>query len=373
MRSSNRLSGEAALTEREGEILNLLCEGRSNHEIADQLHLAYGTVKWYASQIYRKLDVTNRVQAIAKAHKLNLIQPPAAPAPSEKILQLMPQPAKIEQTIHILTSFDDAKIAYAISGEGPPFIEAAHFMSHLEYEWDSPIYRHLLAEFMRGHTLIRYDERGTGMSEWGLDDYSFEAWVRDLEALVETTHAERFPLFGKSQAAAVAVAYAARHPDKVSHLILLGSYARGHLHRDLTPEQREEIQTRLSMVKVGWDQINPAYRHAFATNEFPNGPIELVQEMEQLIQVSSNAENIIRVGEAMISMDVRELAPQVKAPTLIFHAIHDQVVPFEEGRLLASLIPDAQFVALDTMNHLLVEGEPAWLKFQETLRRFLET
>ena len=373
MPDSRRLHDKASLTERELEILQLICEGHSNRTIAEGLHLTHGTVKWYASQIYRKLNVNNRSEAMAQALEWKLFEKTANLESPENVLRLVPQPKDVEQTIRIMESFDGTQIAYAVSGEGPPFIEVAHYMSHLEYEWESPIYRHLLNEFMRGHQLIRYDERGTGMSDWDIQDYSFEAWVKDLEALVDHVGAERFSLFGKSQAGAVAVAYAALHPEKVSHLILLGAYALGGDLRNLTPEQKEERQLFRAMIKHGWGHINPAFRHAFATSEFPEGPIELVEEMEKLIQVSSTADNIIRLNQEMSNVDVRDLARQIKVPTLVFHAINDQVVPFEEGRLLASLISDAQFVALDTMNHLLVEGEPAWLKFQETLRRFLKT
>ena len=373
MSHSGHASDQDALTDREQEILLLMSEGRSNHDIAAQLHLTHGTVKWYASQIYRKLNVRNRAEAVARIHQHNLIDDAGPLSSPEKVLKFVPNRPQLGQTIRIMTSFDGAQIAYAISGAGPPFVEAAHFMRHLEYEWESPIYRHLLLEFMREHTLIRYDKRGTGMSDWDVADLSFEAWVRDLEALVETVGAERFPLFGKSQAASVAIAYAARNPDRVSHLILLGGYARGYGQRDLTPEQIEEIELKFSLVKVGFNSLNPAYRHAFAVSEFPNGPVELVREMEKFMQVSTTAENIIRMGQSSFDLDLSDLAQQIKVPTLVFHAVNDQVVPFAEGRFMASLIPGAQFVPLDTMNHLLVEGEPAWVKFQETLRRFLKS
>jgi pimeloyl-ACP methyl ester carboxylesterase/DNA-binding CsgD family transcriptional regulator len=361
------------LTEREEEILLLISEGNSNQEIADALHLTHGTVKWYASQIYSKLDVSNRAEAVTRAHELNLIPGVDVPSAPTNVLQVVPKQGEVDQTIRIMNSFDGTKIAYAVSGSGPPLIEVAHFLSHLELEWKSPVYRHLLNELMRNHRLIRYDERGTGMSDWDVDDHSFEAWVRDLECLVDITKSKRFPLFGKSQAGTVAIAYAARHPEKVSHLILLGTYAVGSARQKLSQQQREELEAEAAMIKVGWDRINPAYRHYVATNEFPQGPIELVQEMEKLIQASSTADNIVKMVHTMQHVDVSELAKQIRVPTLIFHAIDDQICPFEQGRLLASLIPNAQFVALDTMNHLLVEGEPAWHKFQHHLRRFLRS
>lgn len=370
MDNSEKMTVRKSLTEREYEILLLMCDGKSNQEIAKQLHLSYGTVKWYASKIYRKMNVHNRAQVVSRAYELNLVE---GVDESQNAVDMPIDNRAYEQKIRIMSSFDGTKIAYAVSGEGSPFIEVAHFMSHLEYEWKSPVYRHLLREFMRNHMLIRYDQRGTGLSDWNVEDQSFEAWVRDVEALVEVTRVKRFPLFGKSMAGTVALAYAARHPEKVSHLILLGTYARGAGHREQTLELEEKIQMWRTMVKIGWNEINPAFRHFFAVREFPNGPIELVSEMEKLIQVSSDADAVLRIGKSTMDIDIRDLAQQIKVPTLIFHGVDDQVTAFEEGRMLAALIPDAQFVPLDTMNHLLVEGEPAWLKFQKTLRRFLES
>lgn len=361
------------LTEREEEILLLICEGQSNQEIANNLFLTHGTVKWYASQIYRKLGASNRAEAVTRAHELRLISSNHLETTSNKTLKVSLKQDDLQQVIRVFTSFDGTQIAYATSGMGSPIVEAAHYMSHLELEWESPIYRHLLREFMRNHMLIRYDERGTGMSDWDIEDHSFEAWVKDLEALVKVTDADKFPLFGKSQAGAVAVAYAAQHPEKVSHLILLGAYAVGGAKRDTLPEQHQKREAFMSLILQEWGRVNPAFRHYMATNEFPEGPIELITDMEKLIQASSTVDNIVKMTRIMGNVDVRELAKQIKVPTLIFHATRDQIVPFEQGRLLASLIPDAQFVALDTMNHLLVEGEPAWHKFQSVLRDFLKT
>lgn len=361
------------LTEREEEILLLICEGQSNQDIADNLFLTHGTVKWYASQIYQKLGVSNRAEAVTRAHELRLISIDHLETMPNKVLKDKLKHDDLQQIIRVFTSFDGTQIAYATSGTGPPFIEVAHYMSHLELEWESPSYRHLLREFMREHTLIRYDERGTGMSDWDVDDHSFEAWVKDLEALVELTDVEKFPLFGKSQAGAVAMAYAAQHPDKVSHLILLGTYAVGGNKRKTSPQQHQKREAFMSLIQQEWGRINPAFRHYMATNEFPEGPIELIEDMEKLIQASSTVDNIVKMTRTMGDVDVREFAKQIKVPTLIFHATRDQIVPLEQGRLLASLIPNAQFVGLDTMNHLLVEGEPAWHKFQSVLRDFLKT
>lgn len=360
------------LNQREHEILERLSTGLSDQEIAADLFLSLNTIKWYNRQIYSKLGVSNRVQAIAHARALGLLQQSLASGPFEADRQLHAlQHRKLNQQIHFTNSFDGTRIAYSIAGEGPPFVKTAAYMCHLEFDWDSPVFRHWLEEFTQEHTLIRYDERGTGLSDWAVEDLSFEAWVQDLEVVVEATGLERFTLFAQSQGGTVAIAYAARHPDKVSNLILFGSYARGWLQRDLTPEQYEEEHALITLMKVGWGRDNPAFRQVFATNLIPDGPPELIRELEKMMRVSTTAENALHLETTMHSTNVIELAKQIRVPTLVIHSIDDGAVPFEEGRLLASLIPGAEFVALKSKNHLLRQDEPAWEKFVEAMRRFL--
>jgi pimeloyl-ACP methyl ester carboxylesterase len=244
-------------------------------------------------------------------------------------------------------------------------------MSHLEYDWDSPVWIHWLEELSREHTLIHSDERGSGLSDWDAEDVSFEAWVRDLEAVVDAAGLTQFPLFAMSQAGAVAVAYAARHPDRVSCLILHGAYARGWLNRDLTEEQIEEEKLMISLMRVGWGRENPAFRQVFAMQLFPEATAGQLRALEEQMRISVSPENAVRLESEMHRIDVRHLAPQIKVPTLVSHSRDDEGVPFEEGRLLASLIPNAQFVALESKNHLLAEQEPAWPKFAAALRHFL--
>jgi pimeloyl-ACP methyl ester carboxylesterase len=244
-------------------------------------------------------------------------------------------------------------------------------MSHLEYDWDSPVWSHWLEELSRGHTLICADERGAGLSDWDARDLTFEAWVRDLEAVVDAVGLDRFPLFAMSQAGAVAVAYAARHPQKVSRLILHGAYARGWLHRDLSEEKIEEEQLIIRLMRVGWGRENPAFRRVFSTQLFPEATLEELRALEAQMRVSVSPENAARLESEMHRIDIRDIAAQVSVPTLILHSRHDEGVPFEEGRLLASLIPNTQFVALDSKNHLLTAHEPAWRVFQDALRSFL--
>ena len=278
----------------------------------------------------------------------------------------------MEQQIHFCTTDDGVRIAYATVGEGPPLVKAANWLSHLEFDWRSPVWRHLLAEFARDHTFIRYDERGNGLSDWNVADLSFEAWVKDLESVVEAAGVDRFPLLGISQGGAVAIAYAVRHPEKVSHLILYGAYARGWATR-ASPAEIEQRQAQLTLVRLGWGQDNPAFRQLWTTLYAPDATPEQAQSFNDLQRVSTSPENAVTLLNAMGNIDVVDLLPQVKVPTLVLHCRDEAGVPFEEGRLLASSIPGARFVPLDGRNHLLLEGAPAWGTFVKELRRFLGT
>jgi pimeloyl-ACP methyl ester carboxylesterase len=276
-----------------------------------------------------------------------------------------------EQRIHFCTAPDGVRIAYAVAGRGPPLVKAANWLTHLDHDWRSPVWRHWLRELARDHTLIRYDERGCGLSDWELDDFSFEAWVRDLELVVDARQLDRFPLLGISQGAAVAVAYAARHPERVSRLILYGGYARGRLRRGATPRQVEEAEVLQQLTRVGWGRANPAFRQVFALLFMPDATPERHRWLDELQRDSTSPENAVRFERVFHHIDVTDLAPRVRAPTLVLHAREDGMVPYEEGRILAALIPDACFVTLESRNHVLQEEEPAWPHFVEELRAFL--
>jgi len=362
------------LTERELGIIERLANGRTDQQIADELFLSLNTVKWHNRHIYAKLGVSNRLQAIAQARLLGLVNTDAAPSPPPFQAQrepLSPNRPNPEQRVYFTHSFDGTQIAFGVVGDGPPLVKVANYMSHLEHDWKSPVWLHWLEELTRAHTLIHADERGCGLSDWDVADFSFEAWVRDLEAVVDAVGVQRFPLFAMSQACPVAVAYAARHPERVSRMILHGGYARGWLKRDLTEAQAEEENLMISLMRVGWGRENPAFRQVFAMQLFPEAAIDELRALETQMRISLPPENAVRLEREMHRIDVRELAQQVKAPTLVLHSRGDEGVPFQEGRLLASLIPKAQFVALDSKNHLVTKQEPAWSKLTEAMRSFL--
>jgi len=362
------------MNKREREILERLATGLSDQQIADELFLSLHTVKWYNRQIFNKLGVSSRTQAITKARTLGLFSANDPLVPASFQAGDQPQRVKrlkVEHRVSFTTSFDGTRIAFASAGNGPPLVKVGNYMGHVEYDWDSPVWAHWLEELTRSHTLIYYDERGSGLSDWNAEDVSFEAWVRDLEAVVDATGLRRFPLFAMSQAGAVAVAYAARHPDKVTRLIVHGAYSRGWLKRDLTEEQMEEEKLMISLMRVGWGRENPAFRQVFAMQLFPDASSEHIRALEEQMRLSVSPKNAVRLESEMHRIDVRNLAQQITVPTLVLHSREDQAVPFEEGRLLASLIPKAQFVALESKNHVLTEHEAAWPKFVEAVRSFL--
>jgi pimeloyl-ACP methyl ester carboxylesterase/DNA-binding CsgD family transcriptional regulator len=276
-----------------------------------------------------------------------------------------------KQQIRFCTSSDGARIAYATTGEGPPLVKAASWMNHLEFDWESPVWRHWTTELARDHRYVRYDERGCGLSDWDVPELSFEAWVRDLETVVDAVGVERFPLLGLSQGGPIAIAYAVRHPERVSHLILHGAYARGWLKRNDTPQQRKEAEMMNELAELGWGKENPAFRQFFTTQFIPDGTPEQHRWWNQLECVATSPENAARFMRAFNEIDVTALAPQVSCPTLVLHATRDARVPFDEGRLIAGLIPGARFVPLESRNHILLEHEPAWRLWLEEVRAFL--
>ena len=277
-----------------------------------------------------------------------------------------------QQEIHFCTASDGVRIAYARAGDGPPLVKTANWLNHLEYDWQSPIWSHLLHALAGEHRLIRYDQRGNGLSDWEVDDISFEAFVRDLETVVEATGLQRFPLLGISQGCAVSIAYAVRHPERVSHLVLYGGYARGRRKRG-SAQDNEQEDALITLMRQGWGRENPAFRHIFTSLFIPSGTTEQTKWFDDLQRVTTSPENAARIRETNVSIDVDALLPQVRVPTLVLHCRNDAMVPFEEGRRLAAGIAGARFVALEGQNHLVLESEPAWDRLLHEIKTFLTT
>ena len=276
-----------------------------------------------------------------------------------------------EQRIRFCTAPDGVRIAYATSGTGPPLVKPANWMTHLEYDWESPVWRHWLRALSREHTLIRFDERGNGLSDRDVEDLSFEAWVRDLETVVDALGLERFPLLGISQGCAVAITYAVRHPERVTKLVLYGGFAEGVVKRSKTQAQYDETTMVMRGIPLGWGHDNPAFRLFFAARFLPEGTAEQMRWFSDLQRVTTTPETGSRLLTTASMIDVTELVPRVHVPTLVLHATGDAVASFSQGRKLASLIPGARFVPLESRNHILLEHEPAWARFVDEVHHFL--
>jgi DNA-binding SARP family transcriptional activator/pimeloyl-ACP methyl ester carboxylesterase len=278
---------------------------------------------------------------------------------------------RLHQEIRFCRTGDGVTLAYACSGSGPPLVKAANWLTHLDHDWNSAVWRHWLLALSRRHLLIRYDERGCGLSDWEIKPPTFESWVQDLETVVDAAGLDTFPMLGISQGAGVAVAYAARHPERVTRLVLYGSYAQGRLVRARSEEDRREHRLQVELARLGWGRDDPAFRQVFTSLFMPEGSRALWDEFNELQRNTTSAENAAQVLELTGDLDVTEEASRVQAPTLVLHAREDHRPPFEQGRLMASVIPDSRFVALESCNHILLADEPAWPVFLNEVETFL--
>jgi DNA-binding winged helix-turn-helix (wHTH) protein/alpha-beta hydrolase superfamily lysophospholipase len=281
-------------------------------------------------------------------------------------------PSIIAQQIRFCTAPDNVRIAYATSGTGPPLVKTSNWLTHLEYDWESPVWRFWLRELSRDHTLVRYDERGNGLSDRDAADLSFEACLSDLETVVDTLGLERFPLFGLCKGSALAIAYAVKHPERVSRLVVYGGFLRGQATGARTPEEREEAKMLTTTLPLRWGQENPASRQFFAFQFLPEGTPEQHQWFSELVRITTSPEVAATVRTVAGQIDVTELADQVRIPTLVLHATGDAFSPFDQGREIASRISGSRFVALESRNHVLLEEEPACTRFLHEVRSFLQ-
>jgi pimeloyl-ACP methyl ester carboxylesterase len=243
-------------------------------------------------------------------------------------------------------------------------------LTHLDFEWESPIWRHWYSALSPHHRLVRYDERGNGMSQRDVPDVSFDTWVRDLETVVDAAGLDRFPLLGISRGGAIAIAYAVKHPERVTHLVLYGAFATGINHFG-TPQDIEARRALASLLRLGWGLNNPAFCKTFTCRFIPEATPQHEQWFDELQRVSTSPENAARLMERDDNIDVRSLLSQVRAPTLVIHCDRDQAVRPERGHQLAAGIPGARYVSLPSANHLMLEEEPAWALFLSELGLFL--
>jgi pimeloyl-ACP methyl ester carboxylesterase/DNA-binding CsgD family transcriptional regulator len=280
----------------------------------------------------------------------------------------------VEQNIKFCTAPDGVNLAYAISGNGPPLVRVANWLTHLDLDWKGPIWSHWFREFTRDHTLVRFDLRGSGLSDRSVDEQSMEVWLQDLEAIIEDLGIGRFPLLGFCQGGAIALNYAVCHPEQVSHLILFDSYSRGNLNDGAPMRKKLETKALKKMIEVGWGRKDTAiFRRIFADLLMPDASEKVRHWLAELQHKTTSPAMAARLWEAFHRINVEQLAKKVEVPTLIFHVKGDKVVPFEAGRRLASLIPNARFVPLESENHILLDDDPAWERFLAEVRSFIDS
>ena len=278
---------------------------------------------------------------------------------------------KPRQRIRYLRTRDGVQLAWAEAGSGPAVVKASNWLTHLEYDWESPVWRHWIHFFAEHCRFVRFDERGCGMTDWNVEDVSFERWVEDLEAVIDAAEIrEPVALLGISQGASSCIAYAVRHPERVSRLVLYGGYARGICRRG-NPEGERFYRAIIELARYGWGTNDPSFRQVFTTRFIPEATAEQLGWFNELCRKTTSPEVATRLLEARAQVEVSELLPKVRTPTLVLHSRDDHVTPIDEGRLLASSIPGAQFVELESQNHVLLGSEPAWQRFREAVLEFL--
>ena len=278
----------------------------------------------------------------------------------------------LKQEVRYCSTPDGVRLAYAKVGSGPPLVRTGHWMSHLEYDWELPISRHLLLELAKSFTLFRYDARGNGLSDWDVGELSLDAWVSDMETVVDAAGLARFPLLGLSQGCAVSIAYAIKHPERVSHLILYGGFATGlDKNPRITTAERERWAAMKTLIKLGWGSDDPTFRQMFTFKFMPTATREQADAFNEQQRLSASPDCAVRYLEAIGKIDVRHLLPKVRAPTLVVHVRDDLPVSIAGGRELAAGIPNARFVALPGKNHILLEQDPGLAQFSNELKSFV--
>ena len=280
--------------------------------------------------------------------------------------------AKLRQHVHYVNASDGTRLAWAESGTGPLVVKAANWLTHLEYEWESPVWRHWIQFFSAHSRFVRYDERGGGMSEWQGGPFSLDQWFADLGSVIDAARPQApVTLLGISQGAVTCIRYALGHPERVDRRILYGGYARGWRRRD-SPAAQREYEAMMDLMRVAWGKDNPTFRQVFTSRFIPGGSLEQLQWFNDLCLKTTSGDIAATLQEARSVLDLSGELGGLTTPTLVLHARDDAVCPIAEGRLLASGSPGAEFVELDSRNHILLEHEPAWQRFCDAVLAFLQ-
>ncbi len=276
----------------------------------------------------------------------------------------------LQQRVQFATAPDGVRIAWASIGDGPPVLKSPNWLNHIEYEWRSPVQGPLLASLARYCRLVRFDQRGNGLSDWDVETLSVDAMISDMETIVDAAGLKKFALLGISQGCAFSILYALKHPEQVNCLVLYGGYLRGRKRRP-DPEQRALFETLERTIADGWGSTNPVFRHFFTSNFIPDAPPATAANFDELQRIATSPENAMRLWHLNAEVDIVDVAKDLRVPTLVLHCKGERVAPLSEGRLMARQIPNAHFVELPGDNHLLLAGTPAFDQFHEEVEAFL--
>ncbi len=290
--------------------------------------------------------------------------------PNEPIQREALDQTALNQQVTFCTAADGVQIACASVGDGPPLFKAPNWLNHLEYEWRSPVWGPFFREVARHSRLVRFDQRGNGLSDWEVNEISEDAMIADMATVADAMDLGRVALLGISQGCAFSIRYAVENPERVSCLVLLGGFVRGRMMRR-SEDQEDMFRAAQTMIRHGWGSSNPAYRHLFTESFMPDATPEQKRSLDELQRITTNAENAERIWLMNAAVEVSELARQVRVPTLVLHCRDDQMCPLAEGRRMAGLIPDARFVELEGANHVLIQGTPAFDQFFSEVPPFL--
>ena len=281
-----------------------------------------------------------------------------------------PSAQTASQAVTFCKTSDGINLALASAGSGPPLVRAAHWATSVDYDYESPLTGPLLQHLANRFRVIRYDGRGVGLSDRNVSKITFATMLEDLEAVINSAQIERFLLLGISGGAPTSIAYAVKHPERVSKLVLFGGYARGRNKRG-SSQDAEEAKAFLTMLRSGWGNEHSVFMRAFSSFFIPGASPDLIKSFIDFQRIATTGENAIKVRMAVDDIDVFALLAKVSVPTIVFHCTHDNLVPFSQGQQLAAGIPNAKFVRLTSANHALLADEPAWTTFINELDSFL--
>jgi pimeloyl-ACP methyl ester carboxylesterase/DNA-binding winged helix-turn-helix (wHTH) protein len=323
------------------------------------------------SQLRKLLHPAKYIETVPR-HGYRFVAEVTTPKPHGRLIQLEPAAQSHDapdQPIESFTTSDGVRIAYSIGGQGPALVRTIHWLNHLDFEWKTPLRRQWLSQVMRHNTLVRYDQRGSGLSDWNVSDFSFERTVKDFEELVDVAGLEKFSILGGCQGAAVGIAYAVRHPERVTKLIINGTFANGWPTPG--PGAHEHLQAMLTLIRSGWGRDNPAFRQLWTTLFRPDADPAESSWLNELQRISSSPENAARMIAEFPNIRILDMLPKISCPTLVLHSRDDGAVPVQEGKLIAARIRGSRFVELPSRSHMVGPGDAAWKQLVKEVSAFM--